>query len=236
MENKQDDNAAIKCYKYSSEDKKKEEIQWERVSLFGTMESSGHNQSNRKSDKASISGNFQQRVLSSIPLSTVALSFGHLHRFIERAKQSHCPAWPRDNGQRNYKRPYQVLHIFILKPSIFLHTTARPTSRKAKPQPYQRFYSRIIPTMDRYDQAYGDMMRKLPESYQSRYGQICTGKFLYLACGHTTPVVINRYPGCYKCAEARPALCQPSYPDGHTDNRRCAPCQAEADRQAHKRH
>lgn len=86
--------------------------------------------------------------------------------------------------------------------------------------------------MHPYDQAYGEMMRKMPESYKSRYGHVCKGTYSFLACGHVSTVQIQRHPGCYKCAEALPGLCQPAYPEQVPSNRRCAPCQAEADRQA----
>jgi hypothetical protein len=91
--------------------------------------------------------------------------------------------------------------------------------------------------MTPYDQAYADMMRSMPEPCKSRHGQTCEGMWSILAYGHASGVQVHRYPGCYKCAETRPAVCQPGYPRevARGDNRRCAPCQAEADRRTRER-
>jgi hypothetical protein len=88
--------------------------------------------------------------------------------------------------------------------------------------------------MHPYDQAYSEMMREMSEPYQSRYGKACEGTYAILVCGHLSTVQVQRHPGCYKCAEARPALCQPAYPKQvlRTDGRRCGHCQAAAERKA----
>lgn len=128
--------------------------------------------------------------------------------------------------------------------SIFLpfhhQTTFNPSNSQSQvtqsiPQNLSANSEHGKPKMHPYDQAYGEMTRTLPEPYRSRYGHTCEGTYSVLICGHITPVQVNRHPGCYKCSEALPSLCQPSYPVLVHSSHRCARCQAEYERKARER-